>query len=139
VHNALSVHARRAGSGRPWLAGHALGHEAAQLIGLGPGLTPSGDDYLGGVLVALRWLGRGLQANSLWRWLEPRLASQTSEISATHLAAAASGQVHEALHTGKSWSPTSIRASPGSMPWATPRAGMRSPASWRWRGPLNSR
>ncbi|HET9350851.1 MAG TPA: DUF2877 domain-containing protein [Burkholderiales bacterium] len=99
VHNALSVHAQPALEAVDrWLAGHALGHEAAQLIGLGPGLTPSGDDYLGGVLVALRWLGRGLQADSLWRWLEPRLASRTSEISATHLASAASGQVHEALH-----------------------------------------
>ena len=75
VHNALSVHAQPALEAIDrWLAGNALGHEAAQLIGLGPGLTPSGDDYLGGVLVALRWLGRGAQADSLWRWLEPRLA-----------------------------------------------------------------
>ena len=99
IHNALSVHAQPALEAIDrWLAGHALGNEAAQLIGLGPGLTPSGDDYLGGVLVALRWLGRGSQADSLWRWLERRLAGHTSEISAAHLAAAASGQVHEALH-----------------------------------------
>jgi hypothetical protein len=99
VHNALSVHAQPALEAIDrWLAGHALGNEAAQIIGLGPGLTPSGDDYLGGVLVALRWLGRGSQADSLWRWLEPRLAARTSGISAAHLAAAASGQVHEALH-----------------------------------------
>ena len=99
VHNALSVHAQPALEAIDrWLAGNALGAEASQLIGLGPGLTPSGDDYLGGVLVALRWLGRGSQADSLWRWLEPHLASHTSEISAAHLAAAASGQVHEALH-----------------------------------------
>lgn len=99
VHNALSVHAQPALEAIDrWLAGHALGNEASQLIGLGPGLTPSGDDYFGGVLVALRWLGRGSQADSLWRWLEPRLAAHTSEISAAHLAAAASGQVHEALH-----------------------------------------
>jgi hypothetical protein len=99
VHNALSVHAQPALEAIDrWLAGNTLGNEAAQLIGLGPGLTPSGDDYLGGVLVALRWLGRGTQADSLWRWLEPRLAGQTGTISAAHLAAAASGQVHEALH-----------------------------------------
>jgi hypothetical protein len=99
VHNALSVHAQPALEAIDrWLAGHALGNEASQLIGLGPGLTPSGDDYLGGVLVALRWLGRGAQTDSLWRWLEPRLAAQTNAISAAHLAAAASGQVHEALH-----------------------------------------
>jgi len=99
VHNALSVHAQPALEALDrWLAGNALGNDAAQLIGLGPGLTPSGDDYFGGVLVALRWLGRGPQADSLWRWLEPRLAERTSAISAAHLAAAASGQVHEALH-----------------------------------------
>jgi Protein of unknown function (DUF2877) len=99
VHNALSVHAQPALEAIDrWLAGNALGNEAAQLIGLGPGLTPSGDDYLGGVLVALRWLGRDGQADSLWRWLGPRLAESTSAISAAHLAAAASGQVHEALH-----------------------------------------
>ena len=99
VHNALSVHAQPALEAiERWLAGNSLGAEAAQLIGLGPGLTPSGDDYFGGVLVALRWLGRGAQADSLWRWLEPRLAGGTSAISAAHLAAAASGQAHEALH-----------------------------------------
>ena len=99
VHNALSVHAQPALEAlERWLAGNALGHEAAQLIGLGPGLTPSGDDYLGGVLVALRWVGRGTQADSLWRWLEPQLAQRTSPISAAHLAAAAGGEVHEVLH-----------------------------------------
>jgi hypothetical protein len=99
VHNALSVHAQPALEAIDrWLAGNALGTEAAQLIGLGPGLTPSGDDYLGGVLVALRWLGRGVHADSLWRWLEPRLPTRTSAVSAAHLAAAASGEVHEALH-----------------------------------------
>jgi len=99
VDNALSVHAQPAleALGR-WLAGNALGLEAAQLIGLGPGLTPSGDDYLGGVLVALRWVGRGAHADSLWRWLEPRLPARTSTISAAHLAAAARGEVHEVLH-----------------------------------------
>ena len=46
-----------------WLVGNALGKEAEQLIGLGPGLTPSGDDYFGGMLVALRLTGRGVQAD----------------------------------------------------------------------------
>jgi hypothetical protein len=99
VDNALSVHAQPALEAVDrWLAGNTLGNEAAQLIGLGPGLTPSGDDYLGGVLVALRWVGRGGQADSLWRWLEPLLAQRTSAISAAHLAAAAGGEMHESLH-----------------------------------------
>ena len=99
AHNALSGHAQPALEAlERWLVGNALGDEAEQLIGLGPGLTPSGDDYLGGMLVALRWLGRGAQADGLWRWLQPRLAVRTSAISAAHLAAAAAGEAHEALH-----------------------------------------
>lgn len=99
VENALSVHAQPALDAlERWLAGHALGTEVEQLIGLGPGLTPSGDDYLGGVLIGLRWLGRASQTDSLWRWLAPRLPARTSAISAAHLAAAAAGEAHEAVH-----------------------------------------
>jgi uncharacterized protein DUF2877 len=99
AHNALSGHAQPALEAlERWLVGNSLGNEAEQLIGLGPGLTPSGDDYLGGMLVALRLTGRGMQADGLWRWLQPRLRDRTSAISAAHLAAAAAGEAHEALH-----------------------------------------
>ena len=81
-----------------WLAGGALHADAQMLIGLGPGLTPSGDDYFAGMLIALRALARPRQAELLWRWLEPRLAARTNPISAAHLAAAAEGEGHEALH-----------------------------------------
>jgi hypothetical protein len=98
AHNALSAHAQPAldAIGR-WLAGADLGPEIEPLIGLGPGLTPSGDDYLGGMLVALRASGRATQANALWRWLRARL-QRTSALSGAHLAAAAEGEAHEALH-----------------------------------------
>jgi hypothetical protein len=97
-HNSLSGHAQPALDAiERWLVGNALDEEAQTLIGLGPGLTPSGDDYLGGVLIALHQLGRQAQARGLWRWLEPRLA-RTSAISGAHLAAAAAGEGHEALH-----------------------------------------
>jgi hypothetical protein len=97
-HNALSVHAQPALEAlERWLRGNALEAEAQGLIGLGPGLTPSGDDYLGGMLIALHALGRGAQARGLWRWLQPRL-SRTSAISGAHLEAAAAGEGHEALH-----------------------------------------
>jgi hypothetical protein len=98
AHNSLSGHAQPALDAiSRWLVGNALDDEAQVLVGLGPGLTPSGDDYLGGVLIALHQFGRESQARSLWRWLEPRLA-RTSAISAAHLAAAAQGEGHEALH-----------------------------------------
>ena len=99
VHNPLAMHAQPALDALDdWLVGNAMRGEAETLVGLGPGLTPSGDDYLGGMLIALRLLERGAQADALWRWLEPRLASRTSAISAAHLAAAAAGEGHEALH-----------------------------------------
>jgi hypothetical protein len=99
THNALSAHAQPALDAiDEWLAGHALDSRAEQLIGLGPGLTPSGDDYFGGVMVALHLRERASHAASLWRWLEPQLASRTGAISAAHLAAAATGAAHEALH-----------------------------------------
>jgi hypothetical protein len=98
THNALAIHAQPALEALDdWLVGHTMGPEAEKLIGLGPGLTPSGDDYLGGMLVALRAYGRSAQADGLWRWLKPRLP-RTSHISGAHLAAAAGGEAHEALH-----------------------------------------
>jgi Protein of unknown function (DUF2877) len=98
-HNAVAMHAQPGLEALDrWIVGNTLEQEAEALIGLGPGITPSGDDYLGGVLVALRLSGRTTQAQSLWRWLEPRLAGRTSTLSAAHLAAAAEGEGHEALH-----------------------------------------
>ena len=97
-HNSLSGHAQPALDAiERWLVGNALDDDAQGLIGLGPGLTPSGDDYLGGVLIALHQLGREAQARGLWRWLEPRRA-RSSAISGAHLIAAAAGEGHEALH-----------------------------------------
>lgn len=99
THNAVANHAQPALEAlNAWLAGNRLADEAQTLIGLGPGLTPSGDDFLGGMLLALRACGRGAHADSLWRWLKPRLAQRTSPISAAHLGAAAAGEAHEALH-----------------------------------------
>jgi hypothetical protein len=99
-YNALATHAQPALDALDAWLRHALAvpDDAAGLIGLGPGLTPSGDDYFGGMLVALRTLGRDAQANTLWRWLAPRLAAGTSALSAAHLAAAAAGEAHEILH-----------------------------------------
>jgi hypothetical protein len=98
--NALAEHAAPALDALDeWLRhGLAVPNQAEALIGLGPGLTPSGDDYLGGMLVALHALAREQRAQVLWRWLQPRLAARTSAISAAHLAAAAEGEAHEALH-----------------------------------------
>jgi hypothetical protein len=76
-------------------------HAARQMIGLGPGVTPSGDDILIGFLAGLwsmagqnkqqlgfiRSFGRGLI----------QLAKETSEISRTYLRHAAQGQFSSSL------------------------------------------
>jgi hypothetical protein len=72
--------------------------EAIELIGLGPGLTPSGDDYLGGLMIGLRALKRGDLATCIARLVLPEARKRTGIISHAHLACAAKGYGGEALH-----------------------------------------
>lgn len=65
---------------------------AERLVGLGPGLTPAGDDLLAGALATLRLLGAGGQADALAAEVAAR-ASRTTALSAALLACAAQGQV----------------------------------------------
>jgi hypothetical protein len=68
------------------------------LIGLGPGLTPSGDDVVGGALIALHLLGEGRARDALWAALRPHAKAATGDISFAHLEAAAEGFGHEIIH-----------------------------------------
>ena len=68
------------------------------LLGLGPGLTPAGDDFLAGVVVALRALGDFARARWLAREIVARAPFLTNEISRAHLAAAAEGRLRADLH-----------------------------------------
>ncbi len=77
---------------------HIDAESIAPLLGLGPGLTPSGDDYLGGMLVALSLIGQTCLRARLWQALEPLLVHRTTKISHAHLAAAAEGFGGAALH-----------------------------------------
>jgi len=70
------------------------------LIGLGPGLTPSGDDFLGGMLVALHNLGATDLAGRLATAVLQRAEHRTNEISRAHLAAAAAGEGLNPVHAG---------------------------------------
>ncbi len=72
--------------------------EFRALVGLGPGLTPSGDDLLGGALVALHLLDRPDLAEALWHGIGGALETGTNAISRAHLAAAARGLGGAALH-----------------------------------------
>lgn len=62
----------------------------AQLVGLGPGLTPAGDDVLCGLLLALRATGRERDRAALEGAVNP-LLSRTTALSATLLRHAAGG------------------------------------------------
>ena len=68
------------------------------LTGLGPGLTPSGDDALGGAMIALHALGRHEHALHLGSAVRAHAAQATNSISRAHLELAASGQGAAPLH-----------------------------------------
>lgn len=82
---------------RDWLAATFAGAAVppppvAALIGLGPGLTPSGDDWLGGAMIALHHFGRPDIAQRLADAVLPAAARNTSVISAAYLRCAARGE-----------------------------------------------
>jgi hypothetical protein len=85
----------------PGAVGPSPPHDVERLVGLGPGLTPSGDDLLGGTLIALHALGWPAAADVLANWLRPRARRRTHAISYAHLSCAADGQgagvVHDTL------------------------------------------
>jgi hypothetical protein len=68
------------------------------LLGLGPGLTPSGDDFLGGMLIALTILPAPTLRAHLQDVIERHAQQRTNAVSLAHLRAAGSGEGHEALH-----------------------------------------
>ena len=88
---------------RKWIVGsedraEALSADVSNLIGLGPGLTPSGDDLIGGAMIALYALGRAETAVTLADWALPIARVRTGKISLAHLASAADGEGAGALH-----------------------------------------
>ncbi|MES2166857.1 MAG: DUF2877 domain-containing protein [Pseudomonadota bacterium] len=71
--------------------------ELVTLIGLGPGLTPSGDDLLGGALIALAELDLPNVRELLWSACRNHL-DRTNDISGIHLRTAALGYGAAAMH-----------------------------------------
>jgi hypothetical protein len=69
-----------------------------ELIGAGPGLTPSGDDFLAGSLLGLYAIGGGALPHKVWERIAPQLPHRTHAISAAHLSCAAAGRLAEAQH-----------------------------------------
>lgn len=86
-----------AGCARGWLLGAVSAAE--RLVGLGPGLTPSGDDVLAGLLVTLRHVGAATRTErAVWLadWLAAAVTfdarTRTTPLSATLLHCAARGE-----------------------------------------------
>lgn len=76
---------------------------ADNLIGLGPGLTPSGDDFVGGLLFAAYHLNEAFPGELIWDGeavvgLISRSRSMTHPISHALLSDHAQGQSYEAIH-----------------------------------------
>jgi hypothetical protein len=80
-----------------------VAHLGKELVGLGPGLTPSGDDFLGGLLFAARSLKTAYPGDFLWEerpitdlieWAQ----EQTHSISHSILSDLALGHGPEPLH-----------------------------------------
>ena len=87
-----------------WLASdrdpprETLGEPPVDLLGLGPGLTPSGDDLLCGVLIALHATRRQQATRALGDAIARAAPSLTTPLSRAFLAAAATGEAAESLH-----------------------------------------
>ena len=81
-----------------WLDTPLVHASVAGLIGLGPGLTPSGDDFLAGLLVAMTSGEAGSAASVLGDSAAALAPDGTTALSATLLAHAAEGAGPEAAH-----------------------------------------
>ena len=67
------------------------------LLGLGPGLTPSGDDFLGGMLIALQALEKVEMRNQLFFHIRNQFKN-TGPVSRAYLKAASRGEGHDVIH-----------------------------------------
>jgi len=76
----------------------AQANAVTSLIGLGPGLTPSGDDFLMGALALLDAVGQTKIHAILAQAVTDAAPTLTSPLSACFLRAAAAGHVGESLH-----------------------------------------
>lgn len=72
--------------------------DIAPLLGLGPGLTPSGDDFLGGIMIALYALRETEPCAQLWQRIDDSSSLVCGPVSYAHLEAASKGMGSDALH-----------------------------------------
>ena len=68
------------------------------LMGLGPGLTPSGDDFIGGVMLALNAMQENETSRLLWESIKQTIEEITNPISYAHLKAASQEGGNRTIH-----------------------------------------
>ena len=92
---------------RDWIQQSLIDHRSAPpetlrkvvpLLGLGPGLTPSGDDFLGGAMIVLHQLAQRAMVLPIADLIGQFGGRATTPISVAHLEAAAEGLGGEYLH-----------------------------------------
>lgn len=82
-------------SGEQWM------HAIQQLIGFGPGLTPSGDDFISGILCAMTLEGPELQQPDLHRLIVDTVLlhrHETTIVSSAFLQHASQGKFSQSIH-----------------------------------------
>jgi Protein of unknown function (DUF2877) len=67
---------------------------AERIVGLGPGLTPSGDDVLAGLLIALRLLGNAVDGGHRAVWLADWISAAVTADAGTRTTALAATLLH---------------------------------------------
>jgi hypothetical protein len=80
------------------------------LLGMGPGLTPSGDDFIGAMLITLHHMGQIETKAQLAKRVIHLTAKCTNPISAQHLYAAIGGMGSDALHRVLADEPSALNA-----------------------------
>ena len=68
------------------------------ILGLGPGLTPSGDDFIGAMMITLHTCKELNSLNALCAAVNTHTTTHTNPISAQHLSAASQGLGSAAFH-----------------------------------------
>jgi hypothetical protein len=99
--NVLTEASRALAALTRWLAsprGHPPRDAIRALVGLGPGLTPTGDDVISGVLLALHALGMRKEAREIAAGVETYGPEGTNRISLAHLRAAVTGEGAAPFH-----------------------------------------
>lgn len=71
---------------------------ARPLCGLGQGLTPAGDDFLGGMMIALHAVGRRRVCEAIWSIVETCTEERTNVISSALLHEASKGTGSASVH-----------------------------------------